>query len=69
MTLYLVSLKEKKIDHQLFLDISLAIPIANGVSFISTSIVGTLIGEEKPKLRKFRDKRKTVKQYFFQEHY
>lgn len=36
-----------------FLDISLAVPIANGVSFVSTSIVGTLIGEEKPKLRKF----------------
>lgn len=35
-----------------FLDISLAVPIANGVSFVSTSIVGTLIGEEKPKLSK-----------------
>ncbi|XP_015365235.1 PREDICTED: transmembrane protein 234 [Diuraphis noxia] len=34
-------------------DISLAVPIANGVSLVSTSIVGTLIGEEKPKLRKF----------------
>ncbi|XP_060849039.1 transmembrane protein 234 homolog isoform X2 [Rhopalosiphum padi] len=32
-------------------DISLAVPIANGVSFVSTSIVGTLIGEEKPKFR------------------
>ncbi|XP_022168730.1 transmembrane protein 234 homolog [Myzus persicae] len=32
-------------------DISLAVPIANGVSLVSTSIVGTLIGEEKPKLR------------------
>lgn len=34
------------------LDISLAVPIANGVSFVSTSIIGTLIGEEKPKLSK-----------------
>jgi len=31
----------------------LAVPIANGVSFVSTSFVGTLIGEEKPKVRKF----------------
>jgi hypothetical protein len=40
----------------MFLDISLAVPIANGVSFVSTSIVGTLIGEEKPKFRKFNRK-------------
>ncbi|CAH1738182.1 unnamed protein product [Aphis gossypii] len=32
-------------------DISLAVPITNGVSLVSTSIVGTLIGEEKPKFR------------------
>jgi len=32
-------------------DISLAVPIANGVSFVSTSFVGTLIGEEKPKVQ------------------
>ncbi|VVC27847.1 Putative transmembrane family 234 [Cinara cedri] len=32
-------------------DISLAVPIANGMSFVSTSIVGPLLGEEKPKFR------------------
>lgn len=47
-------MQKKKIDNKLlFLEISLAVPVANGVSFMSTSIVGTLIGEEKPKLRKF----------------
>lgn len=44
---------KKKNDCQHCLDISLAIPIANGVSFVSTSIVGTLIGEETPKISKF----------------
>jgi len=32
-------------------EISLAVPIANGISFVSTSIVGTLIGEEEPTFR------------------
>ncbi|KAL4084849.1 hypothetical protein QTP88_027731 [Uroleucon formosanum] len=34
-----------------YTDISLAVPIANGVSLVSTSVVGTLIGEEKPNFR------------------
>ncbi|XP_050541466.1 transmembrane protein 234 homolog isoform X2 [Daktulosphaira vitifoliae] len=32
-------------------DISMAIPIANGISLLSTSVIGTIIGEEKPKIK------------------